>query len=150
MYLLTKFKQCLFRFRNFQAFFFHISRLPSNSWLKNKAVIWIILRNLVDRFSGSFQEVVDLANCVAVCLDISRRILVRSAHQTQTCCSDAGTGGPGGPLAPQCLADQLTLFKLGRADYPHLSQLAPPKFFTFWHHCNGHRNRSRVWAIDTI
>ena len=109
-----------FPISKFSGFFFHISRLPSNSWLKNKAVIWIILRNLVDRFSGSFQEVVDLANCVAVCLDISRRILVRSAHQTQTCCSDAGTGGPGGPLAPQCLADQLTLFKLGRADYPHL------------------------------
>ena len=27
---------------------------------------------------------------------------------------------PGGPLAPQYLADQLTLFEPGRADYPHL------------------------------
>ena len=29
-------------------------------------------------------------------------------------------GGPGGSLAPQYLADQLTLFEPGRADYPHL------------------------------
>ena len=29
-------------------------------------------------------------------------------------CSDAGTGGPGGPLSPpQYLADQLTLFQAG-------------------------------------
>ena len=41
------------------------------------------------------------------------------------------TGGPVGPLAPQYLADQLTLFKPGRADYPHLLLLAPSKFFTF-------------------
>ena len=33
-------------------------------------------------------------------------------------------GGPGGP--PQYLADQLTLFQPGRADYPHLLLLAPP------------------------
>ena len=32
-------------------------------------------------------------------------------------------GGPGGPLAPQYLAD-----------YPHLLPLAPPMFFTFRHH----------------
>ena len=46
--------------------------------------------------------------------------------------SDAGTGGggPGGPLAPQYLADQLTLFELGRADYPHLLLLAPPQCFS--------------------
>ena len=43
-------------------------------------------------------------------------------------------GGPGGPLAPQYLADQLTLFQPGRADYPHLLLLAPPMFFTFRHH----------------
>ena len=43
-------------------------------------------------------------------------------------------GGPGGPLAPQYLSDQLTLFEPGRADYPHLSLLAPPIFFTFRHH----------------
>ena len=29
---------------------------------------------------------------------------------------------------PQCLADQLTLFQPGRADYPHLLLLAPPFF----------------------
>ena len=50
--------------------------------------------------------------------------------------NDAGTGGPGGPLpSPQYLADHLTLFQPGRADYPHLLPLAPPMFFTFWHHC---------------
>ena len=56
--------------------------------------------------------------------------------------SDAGTGGgqggrgAGGPLPPpQYLADQLTLFQPGRADYPHLLLLAPPMFFTFRHHC---------------
>ena len=44
-------------------------------------------------------------------------------------------GGPGGPLAPpQYFADQLTLFKPGRADFPHLLLLAPPMFFTFRHH----------------
>ena len=44
-------------------------------------------------------------------------------------------GGPGGPLAPQYLADQLTLFQRGRANYPRLLLLAPPIFFTFRHHC---------------
>ena len=44
-------------------------------------------------------------------------------------------GGPGGPWPPQYLADQLTLFQSGRADYPHLILLAPPMFFTFRHHC---------------
>ena len=39
-------------------------------------------------------------------------------------CSGAGT-----------FADQLTLFKPGRTDYPHLLLLAPPMFFTFQHHC---------------
>ena len=33
------------------------------------------------------------------------------------------------------MADQLTLFTLGREDYHHLLLLAPPKFFTFRHHC---------------
>ena len=47
--------------------------------------------------------------------------------------SDAGPGG--GALAPQYLADQLTLFQQGRADYPLLIPLAPPMFFTFRHHC---------------
>ena len=37
-------------------------------------------------------------------------------------------GGPGGPLASQYLADQLTLFQPGRADYPHLLLLAPQNF----------------------
>ena len=43
-------------------------------------------------------------------------------------------GEPRGPLAPQYLADQFTLFQLGRADYPHLLPLALPMFFTFRHH----------------
>ena len=44
--------------------------------------------------------------------------------------SDAGTGGDqGGHWSPQCLADQLTLFQPGRADYPHLLLLAPPNVF---------------------
>ena len=43
---------------------------------------------------------------------------------------------PGGhcPPPPQYLADQLTLFQSGRADYPNLLPLAPPMFFTFRHH----------------
>ena len=45
-------------------------------------------------------------------------------------------GGPWGPLAPQYFADQLTLFHLGRADYPQSLLLAPPPiFFTVRHHC---------------
>ena len=36
---------------------------------------------------------------------------------------------------PQYLSNQLTLFEPGRADYPHLLLLAPPKFFTFRQHC---------------
>ena len=31
-------------------------------------------------------------------------------------------------------ADQLTLFKPGWANYPHILLLEPPKFFTFRHH----------------
>ena len=34
-------------------------------------------------------------------------------------------GGSGGPLAPQYFVDKLTLFKPGRADYPHLLLLDP-------------------------
>ena len=45
-------------------------------------------------------------------------------------------GGQGGHWPPQYLADQLALFQPGRADYPHLSLLAPPMFFTFRHHWN--------------
>ena len=47
-------------------------------------------------------------------------------------------------LAPQYLADQLTLFHLGRADYPHLLLLALPIFFTFRHHwaCAGPPERT--------
>ena len=44
-------------------------------------------------------------------------------------------GGQGGHLLPQYLAGQLTLFELGRAEYPHLLLLALPMFFTFRHHC---------------
>ena len=53
-------------------------------------------------------------------------------HCTQF--SDAGTGGARGATGAQYLADQLTLFQPGRADYPHLLLLAPPMFFTFRHH----------------
>ena len=65
-------------------------------------------------------------------------LFVKSTTTVLFCCnhrSDAGTGGTGRPLAPQYLGDQLTLFLPGRADYPHLLQLAPPIFFTFPHHC---------------
>ena len=37
-------------------------------------------------------------------------------------------GRPGGPLAPQYFAEQLTLFEPGRADYPHLLLLPPHVF----------------------
>ena len=40
-----------------------------------------------------------------------------------------------GARGAQYLADQLTLFKPGRADYPHLLLLAHSMFFTFRHHC---------------
>ena len=51
--------------------------------------------------------------------------------------SDAGTRGARGATAPpQYLADQWTLLQPGRADYPHLLLLEPPKFFTFRHHCD--------------
>ena len=42
--------------------------------------------------------------------------------------------GPGEPLAPQYLADQLTLFKPGVGRLCPPLPLAPPKFFTFRHH----------------
>ena len=43
--------------------------------------------------------------------------------------SGAGTGGgQGGHWPPQYFADQLTLFELGRADYPHLLLMAPQCF----------------------
>ena len=43
-------------------------------------------------------------------------------------------GGQGGHWPLQYLADQLTLFQPGRADYPHLLQLAPRIFLTVQHH----------------
>ena len=43
-------------------------------------------------------------------------------------------GGQGGHWPPQYLADQLTLFEPGRADYPHLLLLAPSMFVAFRHH----------------
>ena len=51
----------------------------------------------------------------------------------QWCRNRGGQGGHWPP--PQYLADQLTLFQPGRADYPHLFLVAPPMFFTFRHHC---------------
>ena len=47
-----------------------------------------------------------------------------------------GLGRPGDHWPSQYLADQLSLFQPGRADYPHLLLLATPMFFTFRHHCN--------------
>ena len=48
---------------------------------------------------------------------------------------EPGGGGQGGHWPPQYLADQLTLFEPGGADYPYLLLLAPSMFFTFRHHC---------------
>ena len=49
----------------------------------------------------------------------------------------AGMPEPGGPaLAPQYLADQLTLFHPEEADSAQPLQLAPQNFFTFRHHCS--------------
>ena len=52
-------------------------------------------------------------------------------------------GGPGGPLAPQYLAD-----------YPHLFLLAPPMFFTFRHHCyvfiSTNQNEKKNWKKKLI
>ena len=39
-------------------------------------------------------------------------------------------GGPGGPVPPHFLADQLTLSQPGGAHYPHLVLRAPPDFQT--------------------
>ena len=43
-------------------------------------------------------------------------------------CSDAGTQGArgGGTAPPQYMADQLTLFQSGEADYPHILLLPRP------------------------
>ena len=46
--------------------------------------------------------------------------------------SYAGTGRARGATAPHL--HPRTLFEPGRADYPHLLLLAPPKFFSFRHH----------------
>ena len=43
-----------------------------------------------------------------------------------TCLSDAGTGGPGGPLAPQYLADQLTPFQPGEGRLSSPISTSPP------------------------
>ena len=55
-------------------------------------------------------------------------------NKSQLCRNQGGgaRGATGPP--PQYLADKLTLFQPGRADYPHLLLLAPPMFFTFRHH----------------
>ena len=45
-------------------------------------------------------------------------------------------GRPGGPVPPpQYFADQLTLFQPRGSDSAHPLLPAPPKFFTFRHHC---------------
>ena len=66
---------------------------------------------------------------------------MKHAHGTDSLMPEPG--GPGGPLAPQYLADRSTLFQLGRADYPHLLLLVPPMFFPFRHHCLGNRRETR-------
>ena len=43
---------------------------------------------------------------------------------------------------------QLTLFEPGRADYPHLLLLAPPKFFTFRQHCTYLYNRMEIMYLE--
>ena len=68
---------------------------------------------------------------------IEVKVAVLCAHQympwnlLQWC---RNRGGQGGHWPPQYLADQITLFEPGRADYPHLLLLPPPMFFTIRHH----------------
>ena len=57
-------------------------------------------------------------------------------NELQWCRNRGGQGGHW--LPPPYLADQLTLFQPGRADYLHLLPLAPPIFLTFRHH----------WTVD--
>ena len=47
-------------------------------------------------------------------------------------------GGPGGPVPPQFLADQLTLSQPGGAHYPHLVLCALPDFQTLRRPCIRH------------
>ena len=44
-------------------------------------------------------------------------------------------GGPGGPVPPHFLADQLTLSQPGGAHYPHPALRAPPDFPTLRRPC---------------
>ena len=44
--------------------------------------------------------------------------------------SDAGTGGPGGPLAHQYLTDQLTLFQPGEGRFSPPITTGTPNFFS--------------------
>ena len=46
-------------------------------------------------------------------------------------------GGQGVP-PPPIFGRSVNPIQPGRADYPHLLQLAPPKFFTFRHDCIWH------------
>ena len=57
----------------------------------------------------------------------TKKLFSTHPKDKQTVCS-------GATAPPPYFADQLTLFELGRADYPHLLLLAPPMFFTFRHH----------------
>ena len=56
----------------------------------------------------------------AICLKMIQQLIITSVMPD--------LGGQGGPLAPQYLADQSTLFQTGRADYPNLSLMAPQIF----------------------
>jgi hypothetical protein len=61
-----------------------------------------------------------------------------SHNATHSLSRDAGTEGVGGggALAPQYLADKLTLFQPVEADSAQPLQLTPQNFFTFRHHCS--------------
>ena len=58
-------------------------------------------------------------------------------------------GGQGGHWLPQYLADQLTICQPWRANYPHLSLLAPPMFFTFRHHCSYYYEHPWIYGAAT-
>ena len=81
--------------------------------------VYISLRNKKNRY------VLPLDFCFrytqSQCYSIRYKNLIKTRHNNVY--SDSvmpEPGGPGGPLAPQYLADQLTPFQPGRADYPHL------------------------------
>ena len=58
-------------------------------------------------------------------------------------------GGLRGPLAPQYLADQLTLFQPGEGRLsPPITTGPTPNFFTFRHHCLGNKKLKLFYRCD--